>query len=121
MGSHHRMADDSRRWDAEKREEVRRQAEMAKAARESTGTKHDHTQFTRNAEGEAQAQFRDEDFDFGGKSKQMLGSDGTIIDLEDSGPKEPAKVFKARDAGTVQRQVRPSACGPPCEDVVHVI
>ena len=59
------MADDSRRWDAEKREEVRRQAEMAKAARESTGTKHDHTQFTRNAEGEAQAQFRDEDFDFG--------------------------------------------------------
>merc|ERR1712216_120935 len=65
MGSHHKMADDSRRWDAEKREEVRRQAEMAKAARESTGTKHDHTQFTRNAEGEAQAQFRDEDFDFG--------------------------------------------------------
>lgn len=170
--SHHRMADDSRRWDAEKREEVRRQAEMAKAARESTGTKHDHTQFTRNAEGEAQAQFRDEDFDFGvsppvalaslpacswhrtpvahcsgrawscvpvflrartredglhhgtswrriprrvsqmmrftgqGKSKQMLGSDGTIIDLEDGGPKEPAKVFKARDAGTVQRQGR---------------
>ena len=39
-----------------------------------------------------------------GKSKQMLGSDGTIIDLDDSGPKEPAKVFKARDAGTVQRQ-----------------
>jgi hypothetical protein len=66
---------------------------------------HDHTKFKRNAEGEAQAQFRDEDFEFGGKKKQMIASDGTIIDLGDNNePKEAQKVFKAKDAGTVQRQ-----------------
>ena len=37
----------------------------------------------RNPEGEAQAQWREEDLDFGGKKKQMLGSDGTIINLDD--------------------------------------
>ena len=62
--------------------------------------------FLRNAEGEAQAQFRDEDFDFGGKKKQMIGSEGQIINLDDTAEeaKEPPKVFKAKDAGTVQRQ-----------------
>ena len=60
----------------------------------------------RNAEGEAQAQFRDQDFDFGGKKKQMIGSEGQIINLDggDEEEKEPPKVFKAKDAGTVQKQ-----------------
>ena len=63
--------------------------------------------YLRNAEGEAQAQFRDEDFDFGGKKKQMIGSEGQIINLDGAAadePQEEKKVFKARDAGTVQRQ-----------------
>ena len=63
--------------------------------------------FLRNSEGEAQAQFRDEDFDFGGKKKQMIGSEGQIINLDDDGnvqQEQEKRVFKAKDAGTVQRQ-----------------
>lgn len=63
--------------------------------------------YLRNAEGEAQAQFRDEDFDFGGKKKQMIGSEGQIINLDEHGEaeaQEDKRGFKAKDAGTVQKQ-----------------
>lgn len=62
--------------------------------------------YLRNAEGEAQAQFREEDFDFGSKKKQMIGSEGQIINLDEAEAeaREPPKIFKAKDAGTVQRQ-----------------
>mmetsp|Transcript_15601 Transcript_15601/g.31233 ORF Transcript_15601/g.31233 Transcript_15601/m.31233 type:complete len:183 (+) Transcript_15601:39-587(+) len=63
--------------------------------------------FLRNPEGEAQAQWREEDLDFGGKKKQMLGSDGTIISLDDgngSPSTEPPKAFKAVASGTEQKE-----------------
>jgi hypothetical protein len=56
---------------------------------------------TRNPEGEAQAQWREEDLDFGGKKKQMLGSDGQIISLEDGAQSDEKQApFKATMCGT---------------------
>ena len=76
------------------------------AAAGGNGGESPKKKYLRNAEGEAQAQFRDEDFDFGGKKKQMIGSEGQIISLDDAGEavQEEKRVFKARDAGTVQKQ-----------------
>ena len=55
----------------------------------------------RNSEGEAQAQWKEEDLDFGGKKKQMLGSDGQIINLDDGAQSdEKAVPFKATINGT---------------------
>ncbi len=55
----------------------------------------------RNPEGEAQAQWKEEDLDFGGKKKQMLGSDGQIITLDDGAQSdEKAVPFKATISGT---------------------
>jgi len=60
-----------------------------------------------NAEGEAQAQLR-EDFDLRGKKKQMTGSEAQIIKrkVADKPEKEPSNIFKATHAGTVQKQGR---------------
>lgn len=55
----------------------------------------------RNPEGEAQAQWREEDLDFGGKKKQMLGSDGQIINLDDGAQSDEKQApFKATMSGT---------------------
>uniref|UniRef100_A0A7S0EBX0 PX domain-containing protein n=1 Tax=Hanusia phi TaxID=3032 RepID=A0A7S0EBX0_9CRYP len=54
---------------------------------------------------DAKPQFRDEDFDFGSKKKQMVGSQGQIIELDgqDDSKSEAPKQFKAQIAGTEQR------------------
>jgi len=84
-----------------------RQEAAEQATGEETGEKQEapKKKFLRNAEGEAQAQFRDEDFDFGGKKKQMIGSEGQIINLDETEQvQEDKRVFKVKDAGTVQKE-----------------
>ena len=90
-----------------KGEEKQAQGEEKQAQGEDKQAEAPKKKYLRNAEGEAQAQFRDEDFDFGGKKKQMIGSEGQIINLDAHGEaeeQEEKRVFKAKDAGTVQKQ-----------------
>eukprot|EP00290_Baffinella_frigidus_P012676 CAMPEP_0180158092 /NCGR_PEP_ID=MMETSP0986-20121125/26681_1 /TAXON_ID=697907 /ORGANISM="non described non described, Strain CCMP2293" /LENGTH=187 /DNA_ID=CAMNT_0022107837 /DNA_START=48 /DNA_END=607 /DNA_ORIENTATION=- len=72
---------------------------------EVTGKK-EKAKLQRNPDGEAVAQFRDQDFDFGGKKKQMMGSEGQIIMLDDDDAEAaatPPKQFKASISGTQQK------------------
>jgi hypothetical protein len=66
------------------------------------------TKKLRNPEGEAQAQWREQDLDFGGKKKQMVGSDGQIILLEDEAQSDDkqANLLKATMSGTEQKEER---------------
>lgn len=58
-----------------------------------------------NSEGEAQAQFRDQDFVFEDTKGKMIGSEGQIIDVSDPNYKaEPPKMFKASISGTEKRE-----------------
>lgn len=58
-----------------------------------------------NPEGEAQAQFRDQDFIFADQKGKMVGSEGQIIDISDPNYKaEPPKTFKATISGTEARE-----------------
>jgi hypothetical protein len=58
-----------------------------------------------NPEGEAQPQFRDQDFVFEDSKKRMIGSDGQIIELDDPKQKaEPPKTFKSTISGTETRE-----------------
>lgn len=58
-----------------------------------------------NSEGEAQAQFRDQDFVFEDTKGKMVGSEGQLIDVADPNYKaEPPKTFKALMAGTETRE-----------------
>lgn len=64
--------------------------------------------YLRNPEGEAQAQWKDSDLDFGGKKKQMIGSEGQVIQLDDDGQEQAAeqekKSFKSTISGTEQKE-----------------
>jgi len=58
-----------------------------------------------NSEGEAQAQFRDQDFIFEDTKGKMVGSEGQLIDVADPNYKaEPPKTFKALMGGTETRE-----------------
>ena len=63
----------------------------------------------RNSEGEAQAQWREQDLDFGGKKKQMIGSEGQIISLDEDqseAKSQPPVQFKATISGNEEKEVK---------------